>query len=277
MSTKNIITLLCGIIPTLFFFQSCSEVQNYSSQDALGYPKFKDSITAAVRDAIPDHNNFFETNHFVPGHDSVQALLIKIDSAWHDDLKALQFTGTSMIWYRPISSIAENLFNLKENIVELDYFLVDKHRDKQENCREKNCYLYAEVIKSTQTLYLYLNSQLIDSFPVSTGLGKYETPTFNVRPSGPLLRKYTSKKFPGGNYQGLGNMPYAVFIKGGYAIHGTTPGNFSKLGHRASHGCIRLHPLNAQIFFEMVKLIGLDNTWVSIKDSIPISLIPIVF
>jgi lipoprotein-anchoring transpeptidase ErfK/SrfK len=91
----------------------------------------------------------------------------------------------------------------------------------------------------------------------------------SVRASGPLFKKYTSRKFPGGNYQGLGNMPYAVFIKGGYAIHGTTTGNFAKLGTRASHGCIRLHPVNAKIFYELVKLIGINNTWVSITDSLP--------
>ena len=61
-------------------------------------------------------------------------------------------------------------------------------------------------------------------------------------------------------------MPYAVFVKGGYAIHGTTPGNFSKLGRRASHGCIRMPPDNAKIFYELVKKIGLQNTWVTIKN-----------
>jgi lipoprotein-anchoring transpeptidase ErfK/SrfK len=61
-------------------------------------------------------------------------------------------------------------------------------------------------------------------------------------------------------------MPYAVFIRGGYAIHGTTPGNFSKLGTRASHGCIRLHPDNAKLFNELVKRVGLENTWVKIME-----------
>ncbi|HQX95541.1 MAG TPA: L,D-transpeptidase family protein, partial [Chitinophagaceae bacterium] len=53
-----------------------------------------------------------------------------------------------------------------------------------------------------------------------------------------------------------------------YAIHGTTTGNFAKLGTRASHGCIRLHPDNAKIFNALVKTVGLNNTWVSIKDSV---------
>ena len=61
-------------------------------------------------------------------------------------------------------------------------------------------------------------------------------------------------------------MPYAIFIKGGYAIHGTTPGNFLKLGHRASHGCIRLHPDNARKLFELVNSYGLQNTWVKVHE-----------
>jgi lipoprotein-anchoring transpeptidase ErfK/SrfK len=125
--------------------------------------------------------------------------------------------------------------------------------------------LFVEVIKSEQVLHLYLDGELIDTYPVSTGVKGRETPNFSVRPSGPIFTKYTSRKFPGGNYQGLGNMPYAVFVKGGYAIHGTTPGNFRRLGGRASHGCIRLHPDNAKVFNELVRQVGLQNTWVTVR------------
>jgi lipoprotein-anchoring transpeptidase ErfK/SrfK len=68
--------------------------------------------------------------------------------------------------------------------------------------------------------------------------------------------------------EGLGNMPYAVFIKGGYAIHGTTPGNYSKPGTVASHGYKRLHPDNAIVLYELIKLIGLSDTWESAGDSL---------
>ena len=88
----------------------------------------------------------------------------------------------------------------------------------------------------------------------------------DLRPSGPVFRKYTSRKFPGGNYKGLGNMPYVVFVRGGYAIHGTTSGNIPKLGKKASHGCIRLHPDNGKIFNELVRKAGLSNTWVTIEE-----------
>jgi lipoprotein-anchoring transpeptidase ErfK/SrfK len=85
----------------------------------------------------------------------------------------------------------------------------------------------------------------------------------NRKPTGPMYVKYSSRKFPGGNYMGLGNMPYAVFIRGGYAIHGTTKGNIKLLGKKVSHGCIRLHPNNAQIFYDMIKEVGLENVWVT--------------
>jgi lipoprotein-anchoring transpeptidase ErfK/SrfK len=122
------------------------------------------------------------------------------------------------------------------------------------------------VVKSEQKLYLFLNGEPLDTFDVSTGAAGYETPNLNLRPSGPIFQKYSSKKFPGGNYQGLGNMPYAVFLRGGYAIHGTTTGNFSRLGNPASHGCVRLHPDNARVFNELVREVGLENTWVKIVD-----------
>ena len=133
-------------------------------------------------------------------------------------------------------------------------------------CRQQDCRLWARVSKARQRLFLYLDGQLVDSFKVSTGLpGEFETPSFDVRPSGPVFRQYTSRKFPGGNYMGLGNMPYAVFFSGGFAIHGTTQGNIPRLGNKASHGCIRLHPDNARLFFELVQTVGLRNTWVTVQ------------
>ena len=160
---------------------------------------------------------------------------------------------------------------IRENIKMVDSFLVTrKDTASTITCMEKDCIVYAEIDKSNQTLYLYILGELKDSFKVSTGKGKkYETPAMSLHPKGPLLIKYTSRKFPGGNYMGLGNMPYAVFVKGGYAIHGTTPGNFAKLGNKASHGCIRLHPDNAKIFHALVRTVGLGQTWVTIKDSLP--------
>jgi lipoprotein-anchoring transpeptidase ErfK/SrfK len=132
-------------------------------------------------------------------------------------------------------------------------------------CRKEGCSIFAEVDKSTQVMNVYVSGELRHTFPVSTGRPGHPTPDLDLRPQGPLYVKYRSTKYPEGDYQGLGNMPYAVFLKGGYAIHGTTPGSFKKLGTRASHGCIRLHPEDAKVFYELVKSIGLENTWVTVR------------
>jgi lipoprotein-anchoring transpeptidase ErfK/SrfK len=53
-------------------------------------------------------------------------------------------------------------------------------------------------------------------------------------------------------------MPYAVYFRGGYAIHAT--GAVGRLGRPASHGCVRLAPGNAAKLFSMVQQYGSGNT-----------------
>jgi len=48
-------------------------------------------------------------------------------------------------------------------------------------------------------------------------------------------------------------MPYAIFIWGGYAIHGAPGAAEAKLGQPASHGCIRIALPNAQLLNELVR------------------------
>jgi lipoprotein-anchoring transpeptidase ErfK/SrfK len=57
-------------------------------------------------------------------------------------------------------------------------------------------------------------------------------------------------------------MPYSIFFKGGYAIHGT---NYVKrLGQPASHGCVRLHTANARELYELVQAYGKKSTRIRI-------------
>jgi hypothetical protein len=132
-------------------------------------------------------------------------------------------------------------------------------------CYRLNCHVFAFVDKETQTLSLYIDGQLSQEWKVSSGIPSRETPDFDKRPNGRIYDAYTSKKFPGGDFDGLGNMPYAVFIQGGYAIHGTGRGSWKKLGKRASHGCIRLHPDNAKLFNSLVRQYGVANTWITVQ------------
>ena len=259
-----------AILSLLFLFTlSCTPVKKKEVQEAFQYNKFKDSVIVVNKDETPDSSNLFDARVFTPGLDSLENLLVKIDTLWHRDAAMMEQVDTMIKRLKNAKSITPGEYQqLKENVRTLDAFLANKTDTIKTTCQEKECPIYVAINKSRQLLFLYIDGELKDSFPVSTGVKKYTTPDLNVRPSGPLFTKYTSRKFPGGNYKGLGNMPYAVFLQGGYAIHGTTPGNFSKLGTIASHGCIRLHPDNARIFYELVKLFGLKNTWVTVRDSI---------
>jgi hypothetical protein len=134
------------------------------------------------------------------------------------------------------------------------------------SCAREHCTIWAQISLSQQRLYLYINGQVTNTFLVSTGIAGHETPLMDTHPDGRIYDQYTSTKFPQGNYKGLGNMPYAVFVQGGVAIHGTTVGNIPKLGRPASHGCIRLHPDNAFYFNRLVRQYGVIDVWVTIQD-----------
>ncbi|MGZ3770257.1 MAG: L,D-transpeptidase [Bdellovibrio sp.] len=134
------------------------------------------------------------------------------------------------------------------------------------SCYRKSCPVWVQIVKSTQSGYLFLNGTLVDSFKVSTGIFGRTTPNFDKHPDGRIYDAYSSTKFPGGSYKGLGNMPYAVFIQNGFALHGTTAGNWKKLGKRASHGCVRMHPDNAKTINRLVRQYGVEHTWITIQD-----------
>ena len=131
-------------------------------------------------------------------------------------------------------------------------------------CYRVSCQVFIHVKKSEQKAYLYVDGALVDRWLVSTGAQGHTTPNFDKNPNGRIYNKYSSSKFPGGDYNGLGNMPYAVFIEGGYALHGTPRDNWSKLGKRASHGCVRMHPENGKKFNQLVRQAGVAKTWITV-------------
>jgi len=149
-------------------------------------------------------------------------------------------------------------FDLNES---LNFKTLNKNK-----CVRRDCAIWIQVVKSTQKLFLYKNGNHTDTWLVSTGVSGRSTPNMDLNPNGRIYDRYSSTKFPGGDYQGLGNMPYAVFLKGGFAIHGTPESNWKKLGQRASHGCIRVHPDNAYTFNRLVRNYGIENVWVTIQD-----------
>jgi len=59
-------------------------------------------------------------------------------------------------------------------------------------------------------------------------------------------------------------MPWSVFFNGNIAIHGDPDARM--LGQRASHGCVRVHPVQAETFYKMVEDVGLKNTAIVVRD-----------
>ncbi len=59
-------------------------------------------------------------------------------------------------------------------------------------------------------------------------------------------------------------MPHSIFFRGGYAIHGTNA--VSRLGRRASHGCVRLHRANARRLYNLVRKYGKGRTRIVITN-----------
>lgn len=144
--------------------------------------------------------------------------------------------------------------------------IIDGGKDQYyATCYRQTCPVWILVDKSSQRAYVYINGNPAYTWLVSTGTAGHGTPNFDQHPNGRIYDRYTSTKYPGGDWNGLGNMPYAVFIQGGFAIHGTGRGNWSKLGRRASHGCIRLHPDNGYIFNRLVRQYGIYKTWITVQ------------
>jgi hypothetical protein len=259
--------IILRFVLIILFFLSCKTTEKKKFPDHFNYQAFKDSIIINNTDTTSEAQNIFDSSSYNPALDTSFTLLKKFDSLWRNDIGVMKKIDTLLkLWKKTESYSVEELEAIKNNKAILDSFLNKSHVIENRGCKEKECLLFVEIVKSVQTMFVYLDGTLIDSFAVSTGMLKFETPVMNIRPHGPLFTKYKSKKFPGGNYMGLGNMPYAVFIRGGYAIHGTTRRNFKKLGTKASHGCVRLHPVNAKIFYELVKRIGINYTWVTIRE-----------
>jgi lipoprotein-anchoring transpeptidase ErfK/SrfK len=114
----------------------------------------------------------------------------------------------------------------------------------------------ARVDLSDQRMHVYVNGVARYTWSVSTGRGRYRTPTGSWRPTF-LSRHHRSRKYDNAP------MPFSVFFYRGYAVHGTN--QVSRLGRPASHGCVRLHPSNASTFFNLVQRYGRRNVRIVVQ------------
>lgn len=113
----------------------------------------------------------------------------------------------------------------------------------------------ARVHLSSQTMTVIQNGIPRYQWKVSTARrGK-------VTPTGRWTAKWLARHHRSSRYNNA-PMPYSIFYNGNFAIHGTD--QVSKLGRPASAGCIRLHPSNAAILFNLTKQAGLSNMLVEV-------------
>lgn len=111
--------------------------------------------------------------------------------------------------------------------------------------------LVARVSISEQKMHVFHGGRLIHEWPVSTARqGK-------ITPTGQFTAQWFSRNHRSSRYNNA-PMPYAIFYDGHYAVHGTD--EVGRLGRPASAGCVRLHPDNARLLFEMARQEGLENT-----------------
>jgi len=111
------------------------------------------------------------------------------------------------------------------------------------------------IDKSAQRMSVSVNGQPRYNWPISTGRNGYGTPSGVFRPQ-MMARRWFSRKY----YNSP--MPHSIFFYHGFAIHGTT--DIRRLGGRASHGCVRLHPSNAATLYALVERNGRGNTRIEI-------------
>lgn len=119
--------------------------------------------------------------------------------------------------------------------------------------------LLITIDKGDQTMNVAVDGQTRYSWPVSTGMRGYDTPSGSYKPFR-MEASHFSREWDNAP------MPHAVFFSQiGHAIHGTT--QTRHLGRPASHGCVRLSPHNAATLFTLIKQQKMANTRVVIEGS----------
>src|SRR3990172_4253 len=117
------------------------------------------------------------------------------------------------------------------------------------------------IDKASQEMTVFVDGVELYTWPVSTGIRGYSTPSGTYTTTS-MNEIWYSKQWDNAP------MPHAVFFtKKGHAIHGTL--ETKKLGKAASHGCVRISPDNATTLYKLVEATGLENTQVVLSGETP--------
>jgi lipoprotein-anchoring transpeptidase ErfK/SrfK len=121
--------------------------------------------------------------------------------------------------------------------------------------------LFADIDLANQTMTVRdAAGHEYGPWKISSARGGYVTPT------GTYTVNWTSRMHYSKQYH-WSPMPYSVFFTRGVAVHGTNA--IGSLGHPASHGCERVHPKNAKIFYNLVQEHGEQLTRVAVHGKPP--------
>lgn len=112
---------------------------------------------------------------------------------------------------------------------------------------------------TAQTAIAYLHGQKFGTFKVSTGretpeVSKSGRKYFSNTPTGWFQPSWLSRNHVSKTWEA--SMPFAVFFNGGIATHAALPAYYKKLGTRASGGCVRFHPSQAEWIFNHINQAG---------------------
>lgn len=120
------------------------------------------------------------------------------------------------------------------------------------------------IDKNSQTMTVAVDGVTKYTWPVSSGLPAYETPSGSFK-AFRMEADHYSKEWDDAP------MPHSIFFtKQGHAIHGTDA--VRNIGNPASHGCVRLSRENAATLFKLVEEQGVLNTTVTLSGSSRVAL-----
>jgi lipoprotein-anchoring transpeptidase ErfK/SrfK len=132
-------------------------------------------------------------------------------------------------------------------------------------CRLAHAGVVVHIDKSRQRMTVAVDGRMLHSWAVSTGRRGFGTPSGTFYPQ-LLARRWFSRKY----YNSP--MPNSIFFHGGFAIHGSY--EIRHLGGPASHGCVRLHPVNAATLYGLVQRHGSGSTRIVVSGGSPVASAP---
>lgn len=117
-----------------------------------------------------------------------------------------------------------------------------------------NSRVKVDIDQQKQRMTVFVDGEIkYKDWKVSTGKkGLGTTPNGTFTPF-EMNRNYHSRRFKV-------ILPNGIKFQGGNLIHAASKGGINYLGQAHSHGCVRLHPVNARKLYDLVSSVGMRNT-----------------